>query len=215
MVFAAGFGTRMGALVRDRPKPLVEVAGRPMIDHALDLAAAAGVERVVANAHYLADRIEAHLAPRGIPVSREMPEILDTGGGLRQALPFLGPGPVFTINPDAIWSGTNPFRELAEAWDAERMDSLLLLGEVPGRAGDFALDDDGRLSRGGLVTYLGTQIIHPAVLNEIGEAVFSLNRAWDLLAARGRLFGTMHRGDWCDIGTPSGIAEAERMLARA
>ncbi len=212
MVFAAGFGTRMGALTRDRPKPLVEVAGRPLVDHALDLARAVGIGRVVANAHYLADQVETHLAPRGVAVSREAPEILDTGGGLRQALPLLGAGPVFTINPDAIWTGTNPFEQLLDAWDPGRMDALLLLSEVEGRAGDFALEH-GRLRRGGPCTYLGAQIIDPAVLHEIPGPIFSLNAAWDLIAARGRLFGALHRGGWCDVGTPEGIVAAERMLA--
>jgi MurNAc alpha-1-phosphate uridylyltransferase len=213
MVFAAGFGTRMGALTRDRPKPLLPVAGRPLIDRALDLAHAAGVGRVVANAHYLAEQVEVHLAVRGVPVSREEPRILDTGGGLRRALPLLGPGAVYTLNPDSVWTGENPLDELAATWDPERMGALLMLGEIPGRAVDFALSDDGRVTRVGPMTYLGAQIIDPAILDEIPDAVFSLNRAWDLLASRGRLFGTTHRGGWCDVGTPEGLAAAERFLA--
>ena len=214
MLFAAGFGTRMGALTRDRPKPLVQVAGRPLIDYALDLGREAGIGRIVANAHYHAEQVVAHLAPLGVPVSREASQILDTGGGLRRALPLLGPGPVYTLNPDAIWTGQNPLDELAGAWDPGCMDALLLLGEMPDR-GDFALGADARLTRGGSLTYLGAQIIDPAILDDFPEEVFSLNRAWDLLAARGRLFGALHRGGWCDVGTPEGVGEAERMLARA
>lgn len=211
MIFAAGFGTRMGALTRNRPKPLLPVAGRTLVDRALDMARAAGVARVVANAHYLADQVEAHLAAAAVPVSREA-AILDTGGGLRHALPLLGPGPVFTLNPDAVWSGVNPLDELAQAWEPRRMDALLLLGRIPGRGVDFALDAEGRVTRGGPLTYLGAQIMDPGILHDIPDSVFSLNRAWDLLAARGRLFGTMHVGGWCDVGTPEGLAEAERML---
>lgn len=213
MVFAAGFGTRMGALVRDTPKPLLELAGRPLVDYTLDLAKEAGVDRVAANAHYLAHRVEAHLQPRGIPVSREEPQILDTGGGLRKALPLLGGGPVFTANPDVTWSGENPFRQLAEAWASERMGALLLVGDVPGRSGDFALEPDGRLTRGGPLTYLGAQVIDPGVLDEIPDAAFSLNIVWDLLSDRRRLFGLVHRGGWCDVGTPEGLDAAERLLA--
>ena len=212
MIFAAGFGTRMGALTRDRPKPLIPVAGRPLIDHVLDLAQAAGIGRVVANAHYHAGMVAAHLAPRSIAVSREQPEILETGGGLRQALPLLDGDPVFTANSDAIWTGANPFDQLVDGWDPARMDALLLCWHGPGRAGDFALER-GRLVRGGPLTFTGAQIIKAAVLDEIPDRVFTLNRVWDLLARRGRLYGVLHRGGWCDVGRPEGIAEAERMLA--
>ncbi|OZA00061.1 MAG: nucleotidyltransferase, partial [Rhodobacterales bacterium 17-64-5] len=126
MLFAAGFGTRMGALTADRPKPLVMVAGRALIDHALDVAAGAGADRVVVNTHYRADQIAAHLAGRGVKISPEDP-ILETGGGLRAALPLLGPGPVAILNSDAIWTGANPLTQLAAAWDGARMEALLLL----------------------------------------------------------------------------------------
>lgn len=213
MIFAAGFGTRMGALTRDRPKPLIGVAGRPLIDHAIAMAQRAGIRRIVANAHYLGDMVEAHLAPLGIPVSREVSRILDTGGGLRRALPLLGPGAVMTLNPDVIWTGGNPFDELRASWSPDGMDALLLLGEVPGRRGDFTRLPDGQITRGGALTYLGAQIMNPAVLGEIADEAFSLNKAWDILATRGRLFGALHSGSWCDVGTPEGIAEAEDLLA--
>lgn len=218
MLFAAGFGTRMGALTQDRPKPLIEVAGRPLLDHALDLARAAALPRQVVNAHYLADQIAAHLEGQPVGLSREEPEILDTGGGLRQALPMLGNGPIFTMNTDAVWTGPNPFVTLSAAWDPGRMGALLLL--VPAdRAhghespGDFTLAADGRITRGPGAVYTGAQIIDPAGIGDIPDRAFSLNRLWDRMAAEGRLFGTLHRGGWCDVGHPDGIAVAEAMLA--
>lgn len=218
MLFAAGFGTRMGALTADRPKPMVEVAGRPLIDHALDIAA--GARRIVANVHYRPEALAAHLAARGVLVSHEDP-ILETGGGLRAALPLLGPEPVMTLNTDAIWTGLNPLAQLADAWDSNRMDGLLLLlpDRAAGRgAGDFVMDGEGRLTRArgarGAV-YLGAQILRTEGLLAISETVFSLNVVWDQMIAKGRLFGTVHRGGWCDVGHPAGIAEAEALLARA
>lgn len=219
MIFAAGFGTRMGALTAGRPKPMIKVAGRPLLDHALALAGAAGLARIVVNTHYLAGQIAAHLQGRGVLVSHE-PDILDTGGGLRAALPLLGPGPVFTLNSDAVWTGANPLATLAAAWDPARMDALVLLlpaDAAKGHAGggDFACDEAGRIARGGPFVYLGAQILDPVLLDGIGAAAFSLNRAWDAAIARGRAFGVLHRGGWCDVGRPEGIAEAEAMLREA
>lgn len=217
MIFAAGRGTRMGALTETRPKPLIEVAGRPLIDHALAVIDGAGIGTVVANLHHLPDQLAAHLAPRGVALSHE-PDLLETGGGLRRALPLLGPGPVFTLNADAVWTGTNPLGELASGWDPERMDALLLL--VPrARAtghqgkGDFNLDDDGRLARGPGLVYVGAQIIRTQRLAQVEAEVFSVNRVWDAMAAEGRLFGLVHDGGWCDVGHPGGIALAEALLA--
>jgi MurNAc alpha-1-phosphate uridylyltransferase len=202
MLFAAGFGTRMGAL----------------IDRALALAAEAGVARIVVNTHYRGEQIAAHLAGRpGIALSPEAPDILETGGGLRQALPLLGEGPVFTLNPDAVFTGANPLTELAAGWDPARMEALLLLGPQVAR-GDFAADADGRLTRaagGPGHRYLGAQIIDPAGLGAIADRVFSLNRLWDAMIARGTLFGMAHAGGWCDVGHPAGIAEAEALLGAA
>ena len=218
MLFAAGFGTRMGALTADRPKPLIEVAGQPLIDHALALADGFGPLRWVANAHYRADQLEAHLAPRDVTVSREDPEILDTGGGLRHALPLLDADPVFTLNTDAVWSGPNPLRLLAKAWDPARMDALLLcvpLGNAVGRkgGGDFDILDDGRLSRGGDLVYTGAQIVKTKALHAVAEPVFSLNVIWNQMAEQGRLCGLPYPGQWCDVGHPDGIRLAEEMLA--
>lgn len=220
MLFAAGFGTRMGPLTATRPKPLIPVAGRPLIDHALALADGAGVARIVANSHYLADQIEAHLAGRDIPVSREVPEILDTGGGLRKALPLLQDDPVMTLNTDAVWTGRNPLVELMEGWDGDRMDALLLLlplERATGHSGtgDFLMGADGRLVRakgaGGPV-YLGAQIVKTAGLADVEGEAFSLNLLWDQMLEKGRLFGILHDGGWCDVGHPQGITVAEEML---
>lgn len=220
MLFAAGFGTRMGALTRDLPKPLVPLGGRPMIDHALDLAREAGLARIVANAHYRADQIEAHLAPRGVAISREAPDILDTGGGLRAALPLLGAGPVFTMNTDALWLGTNPFEELARAWDPARMDALLLC--VPPEAtighagqGDFTTDAQGRAQRGPGLVFGGAQILRTEALADMPAGAFSLNRLWDRMLAEGRLFCHRYTGRWADLGHPEGLRLAEETLAEA
>lgn len=217
MLFAAGFGTRMGALTADQPKPLVTVATRPLIDHALDIVDAFGPIRRVANAHYRADQLTAHLAGKNVSVSPELPDILDTGGGLRAALPLLRSNPVFTLNTDAIWSGPNPLRLLGDAWDAARMDALLLcvplqnaIGRIGG--GDFALGPDGRLIRGGDLVYTGAQIIKTDRLGDITEQVFSLNTLWNMLSEQGRLFGMIYPGKWCDVGRPKGIALAEALL---
>lgn len=215
MIFAAGFGTRMGALTATRPKPMIEVAGRPLIDHALAQAEGAGLARVVANTHYRPESLQAHLAGRAV-ISHE-PEILETGGGLRQALPLLGAGPVFTLNSDAVWTGANPLAELASGW-REGMEGLLLLlpsAEVGAARADFRMDGAGRLVRAGGapgLTYLGAQILRTERLAGVAEAKFSLNVIWDAMIAAGSLHGLIHRGGWVDVGRPEGIAAAEALL---
>ncbi|MBS0123758.1 nucleotidyltransferase family protein [Thetidibacter halocola] len=215
MLFAAGFGTRMGELTRSRPKPLIEVAGRPLLDHALALTE--GIPTRVVNAHYQAGQIAAYLQGSGIAVSVEEPDILDTGGGLRHALPMLGNGPVYTLNTDAVWSDDSALRLLARAWEPARMDALLLcvpLTRAVGRkgGGDFTLGMDGRLSWGGDMVYTGAQILKMDRLHVIGERAFSLRLLWQAMAEDGRLFGLPYPGHWCDVGHPEGIALAERML---
>ncbi|MZR12065.1 NTP transferase domain-containing protein [Maritimibacter sp. DP07] len=216
MIFAAGFGTRMGALTATRPKPMVEVAGRPLIDHALDVANAAQVSRIVVNLHYKPAPLIRHLEPRGVALSHETDRILDTGGGLRHALPLLGEGPVFTLNSDAVWTGANPLDQLRAAWAPDRMDALLLLLD-PARAtghtgsGDFRLEQ-GLVSRGPGFVYSGAQIIRGDVVDAVEEDAFSLNVVWDRLIAKGRVAGIVHTGGWCDVGHPGGIAEAEALL---
>lgn len=220
MLFAAGLGTRMGALTATLPKPLIPVAGKPLLDHALALADQAGISTRVANLHYRGDQIAAHLAGRDVALSWEREQVLETGGGLRAALPLLGGGPVMTLNTDAVWTGANPLQELAAEWDDARMDALLLLlpaAKATGHSGtgDFLLDSENRLARAkgaaGKV-YLGAQIIRPDLLAEIPEKVFSLNLLWDKMIARGRAFGLIHQGGWCDVGRPEGIATAEALL---
>lgn len=220
MLFAAGFGKRMGDLTKDRPKPLVEVAGRPLLDYALDLVE--DVPRVLVNAHYRAEQIESHLTGHRAVLSVERPEILDTGGGLKAALPLLGqvPHDVYTLNSDAAWTGANPLATLAAAWDVDRMGALLLL--VPAEnarahkgSGDFTMDAEGRLTRGPGFVYTGAQIIRTDALDDTPEGAFSLNLLWSRFAEEGRLFGAVHTGGWCDVGHPEGMAEAEEMLAGA
>jgi len=222
MVFAAGFGTRMGALSANRPKPMIQVAGRPLIDHALALADPTRFGPVVVNLHYLGDQLERHLTGRDLHLSWERNRILDTGGGLKQALPWLGDGPVMALNSDAVWTGPNPLDVLATAWRDE-MEGLLLVapaGQVlgrPGKPADFLVAPDGRLRRakGALdgVIYLGAQILRRDAVAAWPETVFSLNRIWDAMIARGGLFAAPFPGRWCDVGTPEGLAEAEALVA--
>lgn len=217
MLFAAGRGTRMAPLTDRMPKPLIPVAGRPLIDRALDLARAGGARRIVVNTHHLGGQIADHLAGADdITLSPEA-ELLETGGGLRLARPLLGPGPVLTLNPDAVWTGPNPIAALRAGWSGAAMDALLMLvplDRASGRLGkgDFSLDAQGRLIRGGPLVYTGAQIIRTDRLAEVPEAVFSLNRLWDLLIASGRAYGLVHPGGWCDVGRPEGIALAEGLL---
>jgi MurNAc alpha-1-phosphate uridylyltransferase len=225
MIFAAGLGTRMGELTRDRPKPLIEVGGRALIDHALALVREAGVARIVVNTHSHPGQMHAHLA-RVAPevlVSHE-PQRLETGGGLKCALPLLGPGPVFTLNADMVWSGPNPLAALDAAWASGDGALLVLVPRAAatghGGAGDFFRDPaTGSLTRRGDArsadfVYAGAQIIDTAALDAFPEAVFSLNPVWDRLGAEGRLRGIVHPGAWVDVGRPEGIALAKAELAR-
>lgn len=218
MIFAAGFGTRMKHLTRTRPKPMIQVAGRTLIDRALDLADEAQAGPVVVNTHYLAEIIETHLAGRGPLISRETPDILDTGGGLRNALPLIDAQVVATLNPDVVWSGPNPLTLLRHAWDPRRMDALLMcvpLAQTIGRqgGGDFSVSPNGRVNRKGDLVYGGAQIIKADTLHRIQDRAFSLNQVWDQLIARDRLSAIAYPGRWCDVGTPEGIALAEGMLS--
>ena len=222
MLFAAGFGTRMGTLTAAKPKPLLTLGGQTLIDRALDIADAAGIENKVVNLHYLGDQIAGHLTHRpGIALAWEHAKILETGGGLRAALPLLGKDPVYTLNPDAVFAGANPLIQLRNAWDGAKMDALLMLlpmQSVKGRDGpaDFAFSRDGRITRAdttGQHLYLGAQIIRTDGLAAIPEIAFSLNRLWDQIIANGRAFGLIYQGDWCDVGTPQGLVDAAVMLA--
>ncbi|MDZ4312250.1 MAG: nucleotidyltransferase family protein [Cypionkella sp.] len=219
MLFAAGFGARMGALTAHRPKPLIEAAGKPLIDHALHLAEEAGISKIVVNLHYLGEQIADHLQHRNLILSWERDQILETGGGLKAALPLLGDGPVLTLNTDAVWSGENPLIQLLNAWNPAKMDALLLLLPAENALGhsgigDFFLDDQDRISRANgnsAPVYLGAQILKTQGLSAISEPVFSLNRLWDIAIANQRAYGLIHKGGWCDVGRPEGIALAETL----
>lgn len=216
MMFAAGMGTRMGDLTRNQPKPMVTVAGKPLIDHALTYALPDLVAPIVVNLHYKADMLKQHLTGQDIIFSDETDKLLETGGGLKHALPLLGQGPVVTMNSDAIWQGPNPIKQVMAGWRND-MEALLLMlpkTSVKGHAGkgDFHRDEDGRLSRGPAEIYSGVQIIRTDRLDEIKEDVFSLNNLWDQMAERGGLYGISYPGNWCDVGQPSSIPLAEAML---
>lgn len=226
MVMAAGLGKRMRPLTATQPKPLVRVAGRPLIDHTLDRLAEAGVRRAVVNVHYLADALEAHLAPRNRPaitISDERPELLETGGGMIKALPYL-PDPFFCLNSDNIWldGPRNAFRELSERWNPAEMDALLLV--VPhARAanfdgkGDFHLDAMGRITRrkSGRIApfiYTGIQIVSHRLLRDAPEGKFGTMLLWERAIAEGRLYGLPFTGLWFEVGTPQAIRPTEMAL---
>lgn len=215
LLFAAGLGTRMAPLTNTRPKPLVEVAGKPLLDHAL--AQCAGLKTVV-NAHYFADQIHAHLADKNTLVSDESDELLETGGGLKRALPLLDSNPVFTMNTDAVWRGANPAQSLLDTWQPDKMDALLLMiptNHAVGHkgSGDFNIDSEGRLSRGADYVYSGVQIIQTDGLAAITETAFSMWALWENMLVNGTMFGTVYNGQWCDVGRPDSIPIAEAMLA--
>ncbi len=229
MVMAAGLGTRMRPLTLARPKPLIELAGRALIDHVLDRLRAAGVERVVVNVHHHPDQLEAHLREGAhgldLAVSDERARLMETGGGLVQARALLGKEPVLVLNSDNLWvdGPVDALRLLGAQWDDEAMDALLLL--VPAArahnhrgAGDFHLGGDGRLTRRkpGRVApfvYTGVQIIHPRLIRDWPEGPFSTNLFWDRAITEGRAFGAVHQGLWFDVGTPEAIPATEAMLA--
>jgi N-acetyl-alpha-D-muramate 1-phosphate uridylyltransferase len=221
MMFAAGFGKRMGALTANRPKPLIQVAGRALIDHALAVAEAAKIEKTVINLHFFGDQLRQHLSARpDIVFSDETDRILETGGGLRNALPLLGDGPVLTLNTDAVWTGQNPLIQLMQAWDPARMDGLLLLLPMDqalghGPKADFAMTPTGQLLRGHgneSHVYLGAQILKTTGLSGIVDQVFSMNVLWNQMIADGRAYGVTHQGGWCDVGSPAGLVLAEHLL---
>lgn len=218
MLFGAGFGTRMGDLTKTTPKPLISVAGKPLVDHAIEIAQEAEIENIAINTHYLAEQIQDHFLGSGIEVVHEGPTILETGGGLKNALSILGPDPVITMNTDAVWRGNNPINELLSRWKPNEMDALLLLCD-PSRThghegGDFTLDDDGAISRGGPFVFSGLQIIKTDALSQIQQSAFSISKLWDIFTKFGILKGHIYSGEWCDVGHPEGINIAERMLAK-
>ena len=217
MLFAAGFGTRMKHLTADQPKPLVKVSGKALIDHTLEIARGIAPETILANLHYLPHMLVEHLADTGVQTILETPKILETGGGLRNALPILGDAPVITMNTDTIWSGPNPVKMVLDAWNPSQMDALLVCVPVSKTVGysgngDFEIDANSRLLRGNSSVYGGVQIIKTDRLAAVSETAFSLNVIWNQMLKDERLFGINYTGNWCDVGHPDGIKLAEGML---
>jgi len=229
MVMAAGLGTRMRPLTDNCPKPLVEVAGKPLIGYSLDKLREAGAHNLCVNVHYFPDMMRKYLKDEAsdfnLHISDETQQLMETGGGLVQALPHITADPFFCINSDNIWTDDegSSLSRMAEIWDDGAMDALLLL--VPRSrafnhkgAGDFSLDEAGRLlRRGGDETapyvYSGIQLLSHRLLRDPPDGPFSTNILWNRALDEGRLFGTVHNGDWFDIGHPGAIAPTQDKLS--
>ncbi len=227
MVLAAGFGKRMHPLTLDRPKPMIEVAGQPLIAYAFDALRAANVSHAIVNVHYLgyqiADWCRLQKSP-AIEMSDERDVILDTGGGIAHALPKLGNSPFFVLNSDSFWQDASQpaLQRLMANWRSADMDCLLLLSPVDRTIGydgkgDFHCDDSGRLTRiqnpqSAVFAYIGAYLVHPRLFLGSPGGSFSMNKLWDKAIMRGRLFGLIHDGWWLHVGTPDAIPLAERHL---
>lgn len=229
MVLAAGLGKRMRPITDTIPKPLVKIAGKTLLDWGLDGLAAVGVETAIVNVHYLPDQIVAHVADRTRPrivISNERDGLLDSAGGIVKALPLIGSEPFYVVNADTFWidAGEANLTRLALAWDAARMDILLMLSRLETATGhcgstDFLFADDGRLlrSRGDPagVIYAGAAIVNPRIFEGAPAGPLSLNRYFDTAIADGRLHGMAMHGRWITVGTPDAIAPAEAAVAEA
>jgi MurNAc alpha-1-phosphate uridylyltransferase len=228
MIMAAGLGTRMRPLTNDRPKPMVTVHGRTLIDHTIDRLVAVGVKLVVINLHYRADMLKAHLARRRdieLRYSDESGELLGTGGGVRKAMANFAGEPFFILNSDSVWvEGYAPALEAMKlAWDDGAMDGLLLLAAMTTAmgyegTGDFRMDALGHLSRvpereTAAFAYTGVQIVHPRLFDGAPDGAFSTNTMWNRAIARKRLYGTKLDGVWIHVGTPDARDQAEKYLA--
>ena len=234
MVLAAGLGKRMRPITDTLPKPLVKIAGKPLLDWGLDSLAASGVEKAIVNVHYLPEQIIAHIASRKSPhitISDERTELLESAGGIVKALPELGTLPFYVINSDTFWieggwidQGKSNLDRLALAWDGARMDILLMLAnldQATGHSGstDFLMAPDSVLSRArgdptGLI-YAGAAIIHPRIFAGVAATSHSLNIYFDRAIAAGRLFGMKMHGHWITVGTPDAIPKAEAVVEKA
>ena len=228
MIMAAGLGTRMRPLTDDKPKPLIMVAGKTLIDHALDRLVQADVKFAVVNVHYKAEMVKAHLARRKdieIRFSEETDALLGTGGGVVKALPHFGGEPFFILNSDSVWvEGFGRALDRMKArWDPQAMDGLLLMASMVTAmgfegAGDFNMDAGGRVSRVeeqrlSPFAFPGVQIVHPRLFDDAPSGVFSTNRMWDIAIAKGRLYGIRLDGVWIHVGTPEAVVEADAFLA--
>lgn len=228
MILAAGLGTRMRPLTNERPKPLIDVRGRKLIDRVVSPLLQAGVRRLVVNVHYLADQIEAHVQNyrnTEIVISDEREDVLETGGALAKARPLLGDDPIFVLNTDAFWAPESaaPLHLLAQQFDPSREDERLLLADT-GRclgfdgAGDFFMNEDGAVRRRGEAAvapwaYSGARIMRPQVYDGIRVERFSALRVWDELIAKGRLKGTALDSFWLHVGDPQALKDAEMWIA--
>lgn len=229
MVLAAGFGTRMQPLTATCPKPLIKVAGRALLDYAMERLGEAEVATAIVNVHYLPDQIETwaqSIVRPQIIISNERDAILDTGGGISRALPLLGSQPFFVLNSDSFWLDAGKSKaldRLRAEWRDEVMDCLLLLCDPDHTTGydglgDFILDEDGRLSRPPETTaqklaYIGGYLVHPRLFHDAPAGKYSMNVLWNRAIANGRLFGIAHSGHWLHVGTPEAIGQAEAFLA--
>ncbi len=229
MVMAAGLGTRMRPLTNDKPKPLVKVAGKAMIDHCFDKLAEVGVEKVIVNVHYFPDMLEEHLRSSDYPfefrISDERDQLMETGGGLVRAQPLIDEDIFFCVNSDNLWrdAGGNSLQRLAGGWDDTQMDALLLLVPHSGArnyrgAGDFLLDEKGRIARkepGGQAPYIytGIQLISKRLMRDAPDGPFSTMKLWERAIAEQRLSGMVHEGEWYEVGSPDAIAPTEAALA--
>jgi MurNAc alpha-1-phosphate uridylyltransferase len=227
MVLAAGLGKRMRPLTASQPKPMIRVAGKPLLDHALDRLAEVGIAKAVVNVHYLADAIEAHLKARKLPavtISDERAQLLETGGGMVKAQDLL-PDPFFCVNSDNIWleGPRDAFRDLSAIWDAGRIDALLLLVPHTGAhnfagKGDFHMDGRGRLTRrrsGRIAPFIftGIQLASKRLLRDAPTGSFSTNVLWDRAIEEGQLYGVVFTGQWFEVGYPQAIPLTEAVLA--
>jgi len=229
MVLAAGLGLRMRPLTDHQPKPMIDVAGRALIDWALARIADAGVDNAVVNLHYLGDQIQAHLKNRTQPSISFSPEdpVLETGGGIEQALAQLGPAPFFVCNSDGLWldGEQNALTRLASLWDDDAMDGVLLLHD-PNRAmgydgpGDFCIASDGALTRrvddpeNKAYVFTGVQLLHPRLFTGAPGGAYSLNVLYDRALSAGRLYGLVHDGAWFHVGTPQARDDTEAWLIK-
>jgi len=231
MVLAAGLGTRLRPITDSLPKPLVRVAGKPMIDYALDALADAGVRRTVVNVHHFADQMEAHLKayPRlDVTISDERDRLMNSGGGLARGVRLLDRAPLFVMNADLFWVGEtrgqpSNLERLAAFFDPDIMDMALLcvpLERTTGHSGkkDFQMDESGRLTRyrdgAQPLVYAGAIAMHAALLDDAPDDAFNLNLYFDKAIASGRLYGTVLDGQWLTVGTPDALVEAEEVLSR-
>lgn len=229
MVLAAGLGLRMRPVSETRPKPLVTIAGRTMLDHVLDRLIEAGVERIVVNIHYRPEMIREVLARRReveIVISDETDKLLDTGGGIAKALAHFEGEPFFTHNADSLWTEGmgRTLAHMKARFDPERMEALMLMASTVSSLGyfgrgDFMMGEDGRLTRRDEArvapfVWAGVQVVHPRLFKDCPKSAFSTNLLWNRAIEAGRLFGIRHDGVWMHVGCPEGLRQAEAFLAQ-